>query len=168
MDRLDIRRLKSHYLSRWAVFKHNRKHQDKILLLADKFVLANLTAGPTLCHQCLGSIYNTIIPDLDVVASPARYQNLVMINNLCFKYKTLPAICDHVIQLANSYINQRGRLIFSFQHQTLVYDRMAISINQIPQQVQTLMNSWQLIAKSNLWGRSPPGYGDFFFCFQRQ
>ena len=40
----------------------NQKNQNKILTLEDQFVLKNLLDGATLCYNCLGDIYNNIVP----------------------------------------------------------------------------------------------------------
>lgn len=167
MTKQHIRELKGHYLSRWSVCKHNRKHIDKILLLADRLVLSNLKPGATLCHECLGEIYQGIVPDLACSAGAKTYHNLVMINNIVFKYKTIVQISDHIRQLSHHLLDRQGHLIFSFQHQYLLYDRVCTTIDQIPLQMAAAMSDWKLITNTNLWGKSPPGYGDFWFCFQR-
>lgn len=166
MDKQQVRNLKSHYLSRWALYDHNRKSSDKYLLLLDRFVLSNILSGRTLCYECLGEIYQDILPDLETQATQQKYDNLVLINNLAFKYRSITDLCQYVTDLAHDLLRAKGRVIFSFQHRYLVYDRMNLPVQMISAAVKSHMPRWSLIAHVDLFGKSPPGYGDYWFCFQ--
>jgi hypothetical protein len=157
-----IRTLKSHYLARWAVMRHNQKNKNKVLLLEDQFVIKNLLSGTTLCYNCLGEAYQGIID----LGSNKKYNNLVLINNLEFKYKTVDQINLWLQELADDWLLPGGRIIFSVEHKFLIYNRIEISVD-------TLLSTWFInvnhvtVLKSvNLLGKTNPGYGDYFFCIE--
>lgn len=166
MGKTHIRTLKSHYLSRWAVLRLNQKQDQKVLLIIDQFVLKNLNKGSTLCVDCLGEMYQGIIENLSTVVDEKKYNNLVLINNIEFKYKTLDQISSYIDELASKVLLPNGRVILSFEHRCLIYNRVDISID-------TLLHSWTrnlqkfkihrtLISRRRSW----PGYGDYFFCME--
>jgi hypothetical protein len=165
MTKSQIRTLKSHYLSRWAVLRQNQKQDQKVLLLIDQFVLKNLTCGDTLCFDCLGEMYQDIITNLSTeVNKNKKYNSLVLINNLEFKYKTLDQIASYIDELASKVLLPNGRVILSFEHRFLIYNRIDVSVD-------TMLGSWMQHSKKfklhrmlNLLGNSQPGYGDYFFC----
>jgi hypothetical protein len=167
MNKRQIRRLKSHYLARWSVLRHNQKHTQKILLINDLFVLKNLLPGSTLCHECLGEIYRDIIPDLATTAS-TQYTNLVLVNNIEFKYKTLDQITVYLEGLANTVLLPTGRVILSFEHRFLIYDRINVSINTLLTHWVAKLDKFKLISTISLLGTSQPGYGNYFFCLEYQ
>jgi hypothetical protein len=160
MTKLQIRRLKSHYLSRWAVMRHNQKNQKKILVLEDQFVLKNLISGSTLCYNCLGEIYQGMIE-----LSPGdKYDNLVLINNIEFINLTVDQTNAWIENLADQFLKPGGRIIISLEHKFIIYNRIEMSVN-------TLISTWfinstrlKLIKFLNLLGKTNPGYGDYFFC----
>jgi hypothetical protein len=163
MRKSQIRVLKSHYQARWAVLRHNQKHIQKLLLLPDQFVLKNLLTGDTLCYNCLGEMYETIISNLSTTADK-KFNNLVLINNLEFKYKTLDQLTIFLEELSENVLVPNSRVILSFEHKFLIYDRVGVSVD-------TLINNWlaslkkfKPVAKILLLGKSQPGYGDYFFC----
>lgn len=165
MDKAQIRLLKNHYQSRWAVLRHNQKYNQKVLLLNDLFVLKNLLPGETLCYNCLGEMYQGIIPGLSVVANK-RYNNLVLINNIEFKYKTLDQLTLYLEQITDQFALNKSRVVISLSQKYLIYDRVGIS-------VKTLLDSWaynlkkfKLVNNVSLLGSSQPGYGEHFFCFE--
>jgi hypothetical protein len=137
MNKLEIRTYKSHFGTRWTEFKHNRKNKDKILLLENKFVFSNLIAGPVLAIDCLGETYQGII-DVDTKQHREHYKNLLLINNIEFKYKTLTELAD----ILYGYSKIADRLIVNFSSVFVIYNRL----NQTP---QTLLGSLEelLISK---------------------
>lgn len=163
MTKTQVRLLKSHYLSRWTVMRHNQKNKEKLLALNDQFVLANLMSGDTLCYNCLGEMYQGIIPNLSTLANK-KYNNIVLINNMEFKYKTIDQLVDLINNIARQYLLANGRLIMSLEHRYLIYDRVDVSVDTL---LKTLINSLKKftpVAKLNLLRRSQPGYGDYFLC----
>jgi hypothetical protein len=160
MTKLQIRRLKSHYLSRWAVMRHNQKNQKKILVLEDQFVLRNLIPGSTLCYNCLGEIYQGMI-DL----SPRdKYDNLVLINNIEFINLTVDQTNVWIENLANQFLKPGGKIIVSLEHKFIIYNRVEISVNTLISTWFTNSNRLKLTKFLNLLGKTNPGYGDYFFC----
>jgi hypothetical protein len=164
MHKQQVRKLKSHYLARWGVLRHNQKNSQKILLVNDLFVLKNLIPGRTLCYECLGEMYQNVIPDLSTSGS-GQYNNLVLINNIEFKYKTLDQITAYLENLARDVLLPGGRLILSFEHRFLVYDRVGISVDTLFRQWIANLENFNLVKMVSLFGKSQPGYGDYFFCF---
>jgi hypothetical protein len=145
--------------------RHNQKNSNKILLVADKFVLKNLTPGPTLCFNCLGDMYSEIIENMHVIPEDV-YNNLVLINNVEFKYKTVDELCDYITQVAAQYLATTGRIIFSFEHKYLMYDRVDVSVNSMLLSIANKLPHFRQLNFVNLLGKSPAGYGDYFFCFE--
>jgi hypothetical protein len=145
--------------------RHNQKKSNKILLIADKFVLNNIKPGTTLCFNCLGDMYFDIIENVHV--SPhGLYDNLVLINNVEFKYKTVDELCGYINQLASKSLAPSGRIVFSFEHKYLIYDRMSQSVDFMLSTVANKLPNFYKLASINLLGKSPAGYGDYFFCFE--
>jgi hypothetical protein len=167
MTKLQVRKLKNHYLERWGVLRHNQKNAKKILLTIDLIVLKNLISGNTLCYQCLGEMYHGIIPDLSTTINE-KYNNLVLINNIDFKYKTLDQITKYLEDLANNTLLPGGRIILSFEQKFLIYDRVGISIESLFNHWITTLESFKLIKMVSLFGKSQPGYGDHFFVLSKQ
>ena len=163
MNKFQIRQLKNHYQSRWGVLRHNQKNTKKILLLNDLFVLKNLLPGRTLCYNCLGEMYNDIIPDLSVTLTQ-RCNNLVLINNFEFKYKTLDQLAEYITELAKKSLCPGGRVIMSFEHRFLIYDRVGVSVDSLFNNWLEGLTKFKLVSKILLLGKSQPGCGDYFFC----
>lgn len=165
MNKFQVRQLKSHYMARWAVLRHNQKHSEKILLTNDLFVLKNLLPGNTLCYDCLGELYQGIIPNLSITADQ-QYNNLVLINNINFKYKTLEQISDYIETLTMQTLLPRGRIILSFEHRFLIYDRVNKSVDSLMENWTLSMKKFKPITILLILGKSQPGYGDYFFCLE--
>jgi hypothetical protein len=142
--------------------RHNQKNYNKILLLEDQFILKNLIPGATIFHNCLGEMYRDIV---DLTAS-GRYNNLVLINNLEFKYKTVDQINNWVLELAEQVLLPGGRIIMSVNHQFLIYNRVGVSVDALTKTWFDKFNKIKLIKFLNLLNKSNPGYGDYFFCVE--
>jgi len=160
MTKNQLRKIKSHYMARWAIMRHNQKNPNKIIALEDQFVLKNLIVGNTICYNCLGDIYQGIIQ----MHPGEKYQNLILINNHEFKYQTVDQINQQIRDLADKFLLPGGRIIISVSHKFLIYNRTTISVD-------TLLDTWFCKEKKlnsikilNLLGKSNPGYGDYFFC----
>jgi hypothetical protein len=166
MNKTQIRILKNHYQSRWAVLRLNQKQEQKILLLNDQFVTKNLLDGTTLCYECLGEMYQGIIPNLSTVLDDNKYNNLVLINNFAFKYNTLDQITVYLDKLAHRALVPGGRIILSFEHRHLIYNRVEISVNTLLDSWTQSLKNFKLLRMANLLGKSQPGYGDYFFCLE--
>ena len=165
MNKFYVRQLKSHYMERWAILRHNQKNVEKKLLLNDLFVLKNLLPGHTLCHNCLGDLYEGIIPNLSTNAD--QYcNNLVLINNIEFKYQTLDQIAKYITTLSMQTLLPGGRIIFSFEHRFLIYNRVNESIDSLLRNWVLSLVNFKPIATLLLLGESPCGYGDYFFCIE--
>lgn len=165
MNKFEIRQLKSHYLARWAVMRHNQKHANKILLFQDLFVLKNLLPGHTLCYNCLGEMYQGIIPNLST-SIDQRCSNLVLVNNIEFKYKTLDQIADFVKTLSTQTLLPGGRIIMSFEHRFLVYNRVCKSVNSLIKNWTGSLQNFNPVVTFSSLENSQPGYGDHFVCLE--
>jgi hypothetical protein len=165
MNKSEIRQLKSHYLARWAVLRHNQKHNDKILLLNDLFVLKNLLPGHTVCYNCLGEMYQGIVPDLSTTIDQ-HCNNLVLVNNIEFKYKTLDQIAKYIETLSAQALLPGGRIIMSFEHRFLIYNRVSKSVDSLIKNWTALLKNFKPVVTLSLLGRSQPGYGDHFICLE--
>lgn len=166
MHKIEIRRLITHYQSRWAVLRHNQKNTNKVLLLDDSFVIKNLLPGDTLCYNCLGEVYNGIIDNLSL--EPKKlYDNLVLVNNFEFKYKTPEELSSYISDLASKTLKPGGRVIFSFQHRFLIYNRVNTSTTSMVSDFISQFQGYELVKFVNLINHSHAGYGDYFFCFNK-
>lgn len=165
MNKFIIRHLKNHYQARWAVLRHNQKNSEKILLINDLFVLKNLLPGTTLCYNCLGELYQDIIPDL-LTTVDQHCNNLVLINNIKFKYKTLNQISDYVDTLCDQALLPKGRVILSFDHRFLIYNRVGQSVDSLISNWTGSLKKYKTIASMSMLGKAQPGYGDHFVCLE--
>jgi hypothetical protein len=165
MDKTKVRILKSHYQSRWALLRRNQKNIQKILLIDDLIVVKNLLSGNTLCHNCLGDIYNGIVENLSLDITDKKYQNIVLINNTEFKYRTLDQIAEYITDLAKRALLPKGRLIISFEHRFLIYNRVELGINDLLKSWASNLDNFSMVKHVSLLGKASPGYGDYFFCF---
>lgn len=163
MTKNQIRDLKSHYQSRWSIFRHNNKQQEKLLLLEDQFVLKNLLPGKTLCYNCLGELYQDIVEQLSVCPGQ-KVNNLVLINNIELKYKTVDQINAWLTIMAQENVLLGGRIIFSVEHKYLIYNRTHISVDTLLQSWFLNFQDFKVIKFLNLLYRNTPGYGTYFFC----
>lgn len=166
MRKNEIRTLKSHYQERWAVLRHNQKNTQKILLVQDQFVIKNLVPGETLCYNCLGEMYQNIIPNLSTTVVDKKYNNLILINNIEFKYKTTHELTEYLSQLSDQLVLPGGRIVVSFEHRFLIYDRIGKSVLSVIDDWLNGLHKFNLVAKILLLGKSPYGYGDYFFCLE--
>jgi hypothetical protein len=164
VDRILTRNLKNHYLSRWAVMRHNQKNDNKILLFEDQFVLKNINSGTTACYNCLGEMYQDIIPNLECRLVPC--DNLVLINNLEFKYKTVDEITQLLLGLAQKHLSVGGRIILSIQHRFLIYNRCVVSVDSLLATWFDGIKEFKVLKALNLLGKTQPGYGDYFFVLE--
>ena len=164
MTKSQVRKLKSHYLSRWAMMRLNQKQDQKVLLITDQFVLKNIIGDSTLCLDCLGDMYRDIIVNLSTSMDGKKYNNLVLINNIEFKYKTLDQIANYIDELASKVLLPNGRIILSFAHQFLIYNRVDIAIDTLLDLWTQRLKNFKLHRMLNLRSKSQPGYGDYFFC----
>lgn len=167
MNKDKVRALKFHYLSRWSLFRHNQKNVDKTLLFADLFVIKNLSKGTTLFYDCLGEIYQGIV--LNSTCDPAgqTYDNLVLVNNPVFKYKTIVEIATVVDQLATKFLAPGGRVVLSFEHRGIIYDRVHQSVTSLLHEFTEYLTGYTVLQSANLLTKAPPGYGDYFFCLTK-
>ena len=166
MRKNKIRTLKSHYQERWAVLRHNQKNTQKILLVQDQFVIKNLVPGDTLCYNCLGEMYQNIIPNLSTTVVDKKYNNLILINNVEFKYKTTHELTEYLSQLSDQLVLPGSRVGVSFEHRFLIYDRVGTSVLSLIDDWLKSLHKFTLVSKILLLGKSPYGYGDYFFCLE--
>ena len=150
-------------MARWAVLRHNHKNSNKILTTIDFFVLHNLNKGTTLCYECLGEVYHGIVEQVDTEPN-GQYDNLVLLNNQHFKYKTINEIAAYATELSDRFLLPNGKLIISFSHRFTVYDRVNLSIQSMQEQFIQQFKTFTLFKSMNLLKKSNPGYGDYFFC----
>jgi len=128
MNKRSIRHLKSHYLDRWAVMKHNIRNKDKILLPEDAYVIRQLVPGRTLILNCLGQIFNGLVNELTVDQPTGLYHNIVMINNIEFKYLDTNQLYVKIETVAAQHLAAGGQMFCTLNHRYLKYDRVNLPI----------------------------------------
>jgi hypothetical protein len=108
-------------------------------------------------------MYKTIISNLSTTADK-KYDNLVLINNIEFKYKTVAQLTVLLEELSENFLLPNGRVILSFEHRFLIYDRVGVSVDLLFNNWLEGLTKFKLVSKILLLGKSQPGYGDYFFC----
>ena len=160
-----IRSLKSNYGYRWEILRHNQKHTEKIGSIHDAVILQYLVPGSTLAFEFVAYQYKGIIPDL-VIDQPGVYDNVLMLNTLATRYKSLSELREIVIKAAQQC---RHRLIVGFNFQFIKFNRLRdnfytelqIWINQLATyDIQLVNNLTKCVPKTN-------PYGDCLFVFER-
>jgi hypothetical protein len=136
MIKSTVRQLKSHYLDRWAVMRHNTRNRHKILLVEDAYVIRQLKPGRTLILNCLGEIYVGLVEQLTVQQPHGLYQNIVMINNVEFKYLDTTELYDKIKSVADQYLHPAGQMFCACNHRYLKYDR-------VNQPVESAFDHWR-------------------------
>ena len=157
-----VRNLKSHYGYRWQILRHNQKNKNKIGSIHDAVVKQYLLPGTTLAIDYIGYQYQDIIPDL-YVDQLGMYDNIIMLNSIELKYKTL----DELVYQIQQRSQRCRRMIVGFNFQFLQFNRLKYNFNH---EVETWINQLEkeniLLAK-NLTGDIPKTspYGDCIFVF---
>jgi hypothetical protein len=164
MDKTSIRLLKAHYGTRWAAAKYNKRNTDKVLLIEDKVILSYLLPGKTLAFNCIGSIYNGIMP-VDVSVQ-GTYTNLLLINNVEFKYKTPEELATIIKEYATSLENG-GRILLNLNLMFIIYDRLNISIDTMLNGVISLLEGYTLFKKHVNIQRCTNGYGQIILILDK-
>ena len=108
-------------------------------------------------------MYETIISNLSTTADK-KYNNLVLVNNIEFKYKTLDQLTVLLEELSENFLLSNGRVILSFEHRFLIYDRVDVSVDSLFADWLAGLKKFKPVSKILLLGKSQPGYGDYFFC----
>jgi hypothetical protein len=108
-------------------------------------------------------MYKTIISNLSTTADK-KYNNLVLVNNIEFKYKTVAQLTSLLEELSENFLLPNSRVILSFEHRFLIYDRVGISVDSLFNNWLAGLTKFKLVSKILLLGKAQPGYGDYFFC----
>lgn len=157
-----LRTTKSHFGGRWSAYKINRKNKDQIFLLEDRFILSNLVSGKTLAINCLGEVYSKVI-DIDCAPQLNEYSNILLINNVEFKYKTVSEVSQYITQLANTY--NSIRIIANINLFYLHYDRINQPIADVTQELISQIG-FQVHQKLTLQ-HVTHGFGHIFLALTR-
>lgn len=158
-----VRKLKSHYGYRWQILRHNQKNIDKIGSIHDAMLKKYLVPGTTLNIDYIGYQYQDIIPNL-YVDQPGVYDNLLMLNSIKLKYRSLDEIAD---QIQISLQQCRHRMIVGFNFQFLQFNRLKQNFNQDIEHWINQLEKNNLLLVKNLTGNVPKTspYGDCIFVF---
>jgi len=140
MNKTEIRILKSHYGARWTEFRYNRKHTDKILCLENRFILSEIVNEPVLALNCLGENFKDII-DIHIVPADYKYQTLLLINNVEFKYKTVDQLVNLIVKYSSMHLAPNGRIIVNINMMFLIFDRLEFSLHSILDQIIQQLNN---------------------------
>jgi hypothetical protein len=111
-------------------------------------------------------MYQGIIENLSTSANEKKYNNLVLINNIEFKYKTLDQIASYLDELASKVLLPNARVILSFEHRFLIYNRVDTSIDTLLHSWSENLQKFKIHRMFNSRGSPQPGYGDYFFCLE--
>ena len=158
-----VRKLKSHYGYRWQILRHNQKNTGKIGSIYDAVLKKYLVPGTTLAIDYIGYQYQDIIPNL-YVDQPGMYDNLLMLNSMSLKYRSLDEIAD---QIQKSSRQCRHRMIVGFNFQFLQFNRLKYNFNQAIVLWINQLEKDNILLVKNLTGDVPRTgpYGDCIFVF---
>lgn len=169
MQKQLIREIKSHYGYRWNLLKHNRRQSNhKLITLHDKVIINSITSGPTLIMDVIGLQYQDLISSLSIHndAVKEKYKNILLINNIVFKYKTLDSIANYVLGITDQFLDKSGVVIVGFNYQFIKFNRLKYNfsdalgywLTKLTQKGFTLRWQYTKISKTT-------PYGDCFFIF---
>lgn len=165
-----------HYDYRWSLLKHNLKNSEhKKISLYDKMILSQINSGSTLSLDIGGLQYTGLVPDLTVtdplleigkLPDKKLYDNILMVNGLELKYKTLDQIESLIVEQTDR-LNHQAKVIVGFNYQF-------VNINRLTQDYKTALTHWidsleaknfqlQLQLVKKIPSTNP--YGDSFFIF---
>ena len=165
MTKDHVRKLKTHFKQRWEIYRHNVKHPDnKKLFLEEKFILRNVLPGPILAYNCLGEMYQGIIPVVTETSTPVS--TVLMINPMEFRYATQKEIIDHISKACTN-LTSPGRLIININLFIIMYDRLNISLdtycNTLKEEITKL--GFKLVNELQTMNYITIGYGHWFLSF---
>jgi hypothetical protein len=163
MNKTQIRVLKTHYGCRWSELKHNKKNKQQVLLLENLFFLSNLKPGKTIAYNCLGEIYKST-HNFDVtINDELTYQNLILMNNLEFKYKT-PTQLFELIDNYSKAANVKGRICVNLNSAYVLYDRLNYTLNDLVNEFvkSFATKKYVLVKKLTTTKIKNYGYGNIF------
>lgn len=157
-----IREMRAHYGQRWTAFKQNRKSENKVLLLEDRVTLDFLYDGTACFYDCLGSMYQHLSLDYHTEFQNIVYDNVVLINNLEFKYKKIDQLIDRL-----TFFGERAekRLIVWLSFKYLIFDRVDMTVDDVAKKL--VVPDFELIHFQNLIFKHDRGFGDLFFVYER-
>jgi hypothetical protein len=155
MQKNIIRSLKSHYGDRWRC-DDNSIHSQILRRM--------MVPGQTMALEC-GLVYPE---NLNIqVDSPGHYHNILALNPIRFKYKTLFQLKDHIVNLQKQTV-YNGRILVSFNFQFVNFNRLQqdfyqelnIWINELRRYNLLLKQDYtKFLPRTNNWG-------DCFFIFE--
>ena len=147
--------MKSHYGSRW------RNADDS---LHGRALLRMIKRGPSLAVEC--KLPYPSIHDLSV-DRPGQYENILSLNAVKSKYKTLDQLKDQVLMLQTQAVTN-GRLFFSFNFQFVNFNRLQKDFGRsldfwldelTDHKIRLIKNLTHDLPRTNDWG-------DCFFIFE--
>ena len=166
-NRLEIRKLKSHFRLRWYLYRHNLRYSnDKLLMLDDKFILKNIIPGPVQAVDCLSDVYKDILP---MASTGQPVSNVLIINPLSFLYSSPDDIVNKVVSNTANLVRP-GRLIVNLNMLSIIYDRLNVSRETLCQIIITGIQAqgFVLVDRLNRFSDFTHGYGHLFLSFDRE
>ena len=153
MQKSQVRQLKTHYGDRWRGSSQS---------LHEKAIMRMLSPGTSLTFDCA----SVSIPDL-VIDQPGRYNNVLALNLIKFKYKTLSELADQVVELQKQTL-YNGYIFVSFNFQFVNFNRLREDfLIELQKWINDLANQ-KIILIKNLTTKLPQtnSWGDCFFIFK--
>ena len=153
MQKSQVRILKTHYGDRW---------RNTVPSLHEKFIMKMLQPGTSLAFDCV----SVPAPDLRV-NQPGRYHNVLALNLMRFKYKTLGEIADQIKQLQQQ-THYQGCMFVSFNFQFVNHNRLREDFSVALQKWINDLEQHKIILVKNLTKKLPNTncWGDCFFIFK--
>ena len=178
MQKKIIRRYKTHYGDRWCMLKNNLYNSNvQWIHPIDIFIKKNLNAGSVLFLDIIGLQYIKMFKNLNIIDKSLKYSygspnklhdNLVLMNNCDFKYKSLDQISYKIIEISNKYCKKKTNIFLGFNYQFLKFNRLKFNFDQHLDFMfkKMLKNNFTCtFYKKELTNTNP--YGGCFFLFTR-
>jgi hypothetical protein len=145
---------------RQVIYQRNLTSDDITLFYIDKFIINNLCPGSSICLDDIPNYYKNIIDDLNM--SHEKYDNIIIINNSNFAYKTSIEINTLLTDYKN-LLTEHGRILISLNLHNIIYDRVNVTVDSIVDQSVT---NFKLLNKFINF-KLPTGYGHCFLVLEK-
>lgn len=177
MQKSLIRDIKLHNGGRWILLKNSLKNREQLITPHDRFVFSHLLPGSTLGLSFINLQYLNLIDGLEINDETLDYQynynhskcqNLIMLNDMVLKYKTLDQMKDLIVEKSNTYLVNGGRLILGFNYQFVKFNRLKYDYHLAIDNWLTDLkrNNLNLLLKTNKRIPNTNPYGDNLFAFE--
>ena len=171
-----IRHYITQYGYRWDLMRYNNKNlSENLITPIDLFIKKNIK-GSVLFLDILGFQYknflkNVCIKDELLGVSYGeindRYDNLYLMNNSMFKYKSLSEIGELIKILFQKNCTTNGKIFLGFNQQFVKYNRLKFKFADIVEEWIDQLNTHGYFCEYKKYSVEPNPYGSCFFILTK-